>query len=206
MTTTELLIVTGPSYEDAQEQIQSIPDNFDGIEIRLDLFNTIDLPSIAMLIEINRKKTMLTLRSRQDGGGFCGSQTKQITLIKSLLKLKIDVMDIEHKLENLIQSKKSLTSFHSFNHGIENLDKLYQTLKRGHDKSIKLCLKAESKNQAKRYLNFLEQKKKQNETLTVLSPNKAGLITRRFGPRLGNEFNYTACPSKNKSALFAIFT
>ena len=123
-----------------------------------------------------------------------------------MLKFNIDYIDIEASLCYAIKSNKILCSFHCFHQGIENLDKLYKTLKKHRAKAIKICLKANCKNQAKRYLNFLEKNTNKKQPITMLSPNKNGLITRRYGPVHGNTFNYTPGPCKNKMALNAIFT
>ena len=206
MKTHELLIVTGPSYQEAVEQINLQAAGYDGIELRVDLLDFFCSTKINFLMRLNKKTTMITMRSEKQGGGYKGSLKNHISCMRALLKLKPEFVDIEQTLCPYIQNSRALLSYHNYKKGIENLDDLYHILKKETSGAIKLCLRAESKGQAKRYLNFLEKKRANGDLLTMLSPNKIGLATRRFGPRLGNQFNYTPCSSKNKRALNAIFT
>lgn len=204
--TKELLIVTGPSYKEARDQIKLAQTNYQGVELRVDLFEVILLDEIEKLVNLNNRKTMITLRSKKAGGQYKGSFKEQKKLILSMLAINIDYIDIEDSLCSEFSSDKIICSFHSFHQGVENIDKLYRKLTRHKALNIKMCLKSSNENQAKRYLNFLEHKVKKKSSITLLSPNKEGLITRHYGPLIGNAFNYTPTNSKNKLALNAIFT
>ena len=97
----QIAIITGPTYQIASGRIAQANSLRDGVELRLDLFQEIDLPSIEHLRNSITGKVIFTLRSRRNGGGFIGSEEKRLQLAKNLLTLKPDYFDFEHDTDPL---------------------------------------------------------------------------------------------------------
>ena len=76
------------------EILKKIPDQIDGIELRLDLFPKIDLENL----KSSKHTLMFTLRKASHGGSFHGSEEDRENTILNLLSLEPAFFDLEYDM------------------------------------------------------------------------------------------------------------
>jgi 3-dehydroquinate dehydratase type I len=101
-------------YLDAQKAFK---DGADLVELRLDYLKLPDLGAVKKKFKALEDKTILTIRKREEGGRFQGSETKRIALLRQLQGWKAAYKDVE--LNTLSDSKlkvnaRTIVSWHDF--------------------------------------------------------------------------------------------
>lgn len=178
-------IITGPTYEQAIQQMEAECDLF---ELRLDYFNTLDFPKISKLLN---KPCIITLRSRLEGGKFHGSEEERRHLLEKLAELKPAYIDLESTLppsfvEKIASHAKVILSIHLFDK-TPDLETLFAKLKKTPATHYKIATHANSALDSWRMLEFV---KKHNCIGFCLGEN--GSFSRILGPLFGCPITY-AC-------------
>jgi 3-dehydroquinate dehydratase-1 len=101
------IVVSATSFEDAIKATEA-----DIVELRLDLFNTFPKPEEVRNVQ---KPTIVTIRRKEEGGGYKGSEEERLAKIKSYSKFA-DYVDIENDVgdEFLDVECKIIESYHNF--------------------------------------------------------------------------------------------
>lgn len=95
----------------------------DLIEFRLDYLETLDYVELEKLLEKTKLPVILTLRRKNEGGKFKGSEEDRFKILKNLIDLRPDFIDIELSSsflnEDFVDSAKKsgvriIGSYHSF--------------------------------------------------------------------------------------------
>ncbi|HID42486.1 MAG TPA: type I 3-dehydroquinate dehydratase [Archaeoglobaceae archaeon] len=104
------------------DDFKRVEDVADLIELRIDLFNS--LPSLDELKKI-RKKKIVTIRRKEDGGKYTGSEADRLNLIKKYSGIA-DYVDVEFDCEDeyFEMNCKTIESYHNF-----SMTPPYNTLK-----------------------------------------------------------------------------
>ncbi len=180
----------------------------DGVELRLDLFQEIDLPSIERLRKSIAGKVIFTLRSRRNGGGFLGSEDKRLNLAKSLLALEPDYFDFECDTDPLFLSElstskmttKIILSYHNFQATPKHLDVILNKMLLQPSYAYKICTTANSISDSYKMLRFVQKMHKSGMNIIGICMGDYGRITRTDGLKAGNYLNYTILHTRDKVA------
>ncbi len=204
----QIAIITGPTYQIASSRIAQANALRDGVELRLDLFQEIDLPSIQHLRKSITGKVIFTLRSRRNGGGFLGSEEKRLNLIKELLTLEPDYFDFEcdtdpafiNEILSLQLPTKIILSYHNFLTTPKHLDIILNKMLLLPSYAYKICTTANSFSDSYKMLRFIQKMHKSGINIIGICMGDYGRITRTDGLRAGNYLNYTILHTRDKVA------
>jgi len=168
-------VVTGPSFEEVQQQIEQACQYADSVELRWDCFNSLDFKISCPIPKI------FTLRPLSQGGFYRGSESSRLQHLEKLLELKPDYVDLEYNVSNedLKRFKKHpvkiILSYHDFDSTPDDLEGLFSNLKKRKADLYKIATYANSTLDSLRMLNFI---KKYSTHLIGLCTGEYGTITR----------------------------
>lgn len=196
-------IATGPTLSEVKTIVNRELANVRGIELRFDLFQTVDLKEIKKLIDglgTDRCiKILFTLRPVRQGGEYKGSERSRLSLLKQLCALGPDYVDLEYDIP-LAQRKEFteqfpriqfLCSYHDFVHGPKDLDQLLLSLKNPYSSIYKIAVMAHVSNDALRMVDFVRKNRK-TCSLIGIAMGEVGVVSRILGPVAGNYFDYAS--------------
>lgn len=192
-------VCIGPTYERAKEVLIAFQDKVDGMEIRLDLFAFIDSAKLRELLSCWNKKVLITLRTKEEGGGFAGTEEERLSLWKEILSLQPDYVDVELSSSPSILSymqaqrhrAKLILSYHNFT-STPDLEEVYNRLKSVPADFYKIATLATSYIDGLRMLYFLYKKRKEAAPLIGLCMGEEGKMTRFLAPVVGSALNYAS--------------
>lgn len=168
-------VVTGPSFEEVQEQIEQACQYADSVELRWDYFDSLDF-KISCPIPM-----IFTLRPLSQGGFYKKSEITRLQDLEKLLELKPDYVDLEYTVsdEDLIRFKqypvKIILSYHDFESTPDDLEGLFANFKKRKTDFYKIATHAKSTLDSLRMLNFT---KKSSDHVIGLCMGEYGIITR----------------------------
>lgn len=212
----QIAIITGPSVEIAKSRIIQANRRMDGVELRLDLFRQFDREIVSELLSTCKGKSIVTLRSRLNGGGFVGFESKRQALLLEILELKPDYVDIEYNTDQAFIAELSkqfpktniISSYHNFDRTPRNieliLDKMVSSYASAY--AYKICCTANSLSDSFKMLRFIQQTKERNLRFIGLCMGESGKITREKGPDAGNYLNYIVLHQRDSRAQRPHFT
>jgi len=204
----QVAIITGPTYPIASNRVALANSSKDGVELRLDLFQEIDLKMLTELKQNIVGKVIFTLRSRRNGGGFLGSEEKRLNLAKELLSLKPDYFDFEldteptflNEIISLFPDTKIILSYHNFLMTPKHLDVILNKMVLTPCHAYKICTAANSFSDSYKMLRFIQKNSKSGLKIIGLCMGDYGRITRTDGLKAGNYLNYTILHNRDKVA------
>ena len=166
-------------------RLECVESSADGIELRLDLFEHLDLNAISNFLQSCPYPVLLTLRSY-----------KHEALTRTLLDLEPAFFDLEHDmrpefLQNVIKSypkTKFILSYHNFHKTPQNLEQIYRSMQRYAAFSYKIAALVHSTNEALAMLLF----GKQYPDLSVICMGEKGQFARVLGKVAGNPIDYAS--------------
>lgn len=161
------------------------------LELRLDLYTPPKEPSKIF------KRCLLTLRSKEQGGEFSGSQEERYTLLEGYLEQGAHAVDIEYpqdiQLNQWIQKKypyvHRLISYHNWEKTPPDLNALLCAMQGMEGHSYKVACRCQTSTDALRLWQWarLINSTKKDSLLTTLGIGDFGAITRFAAP-------LAACP------------
>ena len=172
----------------------------DFFEIRFDFLEQSDISSAIEVTEIIKSRSIFTLRTKKEHGGFKGNEKERIDILKKLFDTSPMLLDIEYNtiiennsLNNYFKDKANiLISWHNFFNTPEDdylESKIRDMMKFG--KNIKLVTMATNISDSFRLLNLY--KKFQNINLVSFGMGDFGVISRILCTIYGNSpFTYAS--------------
>lgn len=193
--------IIGPTLSDAFNQIQEPADL---LELRLDLFHEKALEDLSELRKKIERPVIFTLRKKEQGGHYKGTEEERLQLIKELAKLKPTYLDLEYDtsasfVQEIARSHpaiKLIISYHNFEQTPADLQAILKRMQPLPAHLYKIACQANSTNDALRMLHFVHQ----NAPLLGMSMGKKGEITRILGPIQGSPWTYAFASSAQKTA------
>lgn len=184
--------------------LQYLPDQLDGIELRLDLFPMLDLELLKNLMNNLPYPIMLTLKKKSHGGMFLGSEQEREDLIEKLLKFKPAFFDLEYDtrpdfIKRVCQKYKKtkfILSYHNFQETPQNLEEIYQHMSQHKTYGYKIAAMTHSTNDALNMLLFARN----HSRLSVICMGEKGEFARILGPVVGNLINYASLVEGKETA------
>ena len=207
-------VITTRSAQDAQEQID-LSSRSDGVELRLDYWDTIDYPTLKTLRQNSPVPLIFTLRDIENGGQYDASEAERLAALQKLAELcqnqrgldSHDYLDIEHSVpvQFLTDLKKQfpglsiIRSYHNFTETPEDLEGLFNELLHPAVSVYKLATKANSVLDGLRMLTLL-QKRSISQPLVGLCLGELGQFTRILSPVVGGAWMYATPENRTHSA------
>lgn len=186
------------------KDLQSIPAQVDGVELRLDLCHLTDLPFLANLIKNSSHPLMLTLRSVSHGGKFQGSEKEKESYIEEILKLEPAFCDLEYDMrqdfiEKMLQNfpkTKFVLSYHNFEEVPSHLETIYQCMAKHPAYTYKIAVMPYSTNEALRALLFARKQKR----ISLICMGDKGSFARILGPINKNIIDFASISKESETA------
>jgi 3-dehydroquinate dehydratase / shikimate dehydrogenase len=181
-----------------------VPEEADGIELRLDLLPTLDVEAIKGLL-INRTHPFLfTMRKSSQGGRFIGSEEEREALIEKYLELEPQFFDLEYdtrpafieKVTRSFTKTRFILSYHNFQETPRDLGVIYEEMAKVPVYGYKMAALAVSTNDALRLLLF----GREHPQVSVISMGEKGEFARVLGPVCGNLIDYACLDADQKTA------
>lgn len=194
-------VIKGPSYKEAQKQMLKAYQKADIVELRLDLFDSIDLGRLKMLRETIDLPVIFTLRSLSQGGQYSGNLSQRIETLGALAGLKPDYLDIEYDtpeafVNRLHKQIKLIISYHDFEKTYEDFS-ILKSLQKLPASFYKIATMANSTSDALRTLTFM---KHCDPSTVIMNMGEEGKITRILSPLFGNPLTYASLDSDSMTA------
>lgn len=181
-------------------QSQTVPDGVDVIELRLDQWPSIVIDDVKAFMAQHTRPVILTLRSKDHGGSFEGSESERLALLFALAKLAPTYMDIEHTVDSawITQFKTSypdiqiIRSFHDFCKTPDDLEGVLSSMQHPDVSIYKVATTAQSTLDVLRVMHFVKQHSPSCQ-LVAHAMGSWGVSSRVVGAVLGNVWSYAAC-------------
>ena len=192
-------IIPVRSLGQANDELGKLPTEMDCVELRVDYLQNISVEAIADLLAACAIPCIITLRSTQQGGLYAGTNLERITLLKQLMALKPEYIDLEYNLDRKIISDiaeisprtKIICSHHDFDGTPQYLDDLLSEMFHPEVGIYKLITTAKNSIDSLRMLNLVYKHGK-NMGIIGHCMGEDGVFSRVAGAVLGNCFTYAA--------------
>lgn len=202
-----IAVVTAKDYINAKRQIELALSQSDGIELRLDYWNKLDIDLIAELRREFKVPTIFTLRKKSQGGFYPNSESQRLEDILKLCELQPEYIDLEYDtpdgfLQTLYKSYpnvKLISSYHDFDQTPDDLEKILKSMQHPAFSIYKIAAKANFIIDSFRMLKFCKKYSEQY-LLTAISMGEHGSCTRILGPIVGSQMSYASLNDTETSA------
>ena len=181
-------VIPGPDFKSAAYLCDQAKPFIDGVELRLDLFEKIDITELKNLMEQLGLPVILTVRRKDQGGAFEGDEKARLELIESLCRLQPAYIDLEYDVPSDFRKKiftaypktSFISSYHDFTK-TPDLDAVYEKIKTPYAHIYKLAVTAQSSLDALRMIEFV-QSRSSHEKIIGISMGEEGKSTRILAP------------------------
>ncbi|MFA6915093.1 MAG: shikimate dehydrogenase [Parachlamydiales bacterium] len=198
--------IKGPTFSDARHQISLALQYADIIELRLDLFNTLDLQALEALRNEHSIPMIFTLRNLDQGGHYLHSETNRLQDIERIAQLKPEYLDIEYnvspsfieKIATQYPDTKLILSYHNTKSTPDNLDAIWEIMRSIRAHWYKIAVMANSPLDALRLAIW----SKEHSNIIAISMGSHGQFTRIIAPFLNAPLTY-ACVEESKDSATA---
>ena len=172
----------------------------DYVEVRLDFLKTKDVPESLESIKKDLKKVVCTLRPKNEGGKFTGSEKERIAILKLIAEYNPFLLDVEFntlnknkELSKYLKSTKTklLVSWHDFKKTPKSSELKNKIKKMSKfSNNVKIVSTAKSVDDATRMLELYNKTGKNN--LISFAMGDAGKISRILCLYLGSPYTYVS--------------
>lgn len=189
-------VIPGPNIKSAAHLCEQGKPFIDGVELRLDFFEKIDIAEIKTFIEECGVPVILTVRRKDQGGAFARGETTRLELIECLCGLQPAYIDLEYDVPNDFRKRlfdaypriSFISSYHDFTKTPDDLDAVYEKIKKPFAHIHKLAVTAQSSLDTLRMLEFVQSHS--DEKIIGLSMGEEGKATRILAPVIGSFLSY----------------
>lgn len=196
-----MLIATIPvtDYATAQRRLFELADRADGLELRLDYVQNLDMQAIKEIRQACSLPVIMTLRNQAHGGHYPHSEDQRLQSMLELCKLNPDYLDLEYDvpvqyiqaIRRMYPAIKIILSYHNFQETPADLLGLFQTIYQADCYAYKIATQALSSLDALRMLHCVLTLCTQYRVIG-LCMGEFGQCTRILAPIVGSLFTY-AC-------------
>ncbi|MHA1784101.1 MAG: type I 3-dehydroquinate dehydratase [Candidatus Helarchaeota archaeon] len=201
------------SIEELNDHFIEIEDyEIDLIELRLDYLKTINLEDLREAIKTINMPLILTLRKKSEGGFFDGDEQLRYDILKKLISLKPEFIDLEHDSLNLdeliqfaqIKEVKTIISYHDFKKtpNINECKKIIQDMLKHETTVVKFITMANSFSDNLIPLNLINEFKDYN--LVSFCMGADGIFSRIFSVLFGAQFTFASIEEKTAPGQISI--
>ena len=194
------VVITEKNPKKLATEVKNALKKSDFVEIRFDFLKPRDVPIALELIKKQLTKCVCTLRPKNEGGKFVGSENERKSIIKLIAEYNPFLLDIEFNalqkdkkfLKDVKNSKtKILVSWHDFKKTpkLENLNKKFRNMKK-FSNYVKIVTTAKAVNDAVRVLSLYNNGSKVK--LIAFSMGEEARFTRILSLHMGSPFTYVS--------------
>ena len=182
--------IVGPNQHKSLEDIATAEPLADILELRLDLMSDYDLDG---LLAASTKPSIVTNRTKREGGQFSGSEEERIEVLKQAIVAGAEYVDIETStpkelLKPFLESEhnsKVILSYHNFTDTPEEIEHLYDLMCGMPADILKIVTYARDINNNLSLFNLIHRSKKDGKKLIALCMGEKGEVSRILSPLLG---------------------
>lgn len=199
------VVIKGPSFEEARQQIANALPYADLVELRLDGFHELNMAAIQKLQSTFTLPMIFTLRSRQQGGNYQLSEEQRLHDLNALAKLEPTYLDIEshvplHIAEDLIRRHpgiRLIISYHNFSETPQDLEAIYHEMRKFPAQYYKIAVTARDSLDGMRLCCWA---KHSTGKIIAISMGPHGQISRILGPIIRSPITYASLDEGMQSA------
>jgi 3-dehydroquinate dehydratase-1 len=180
--------------------VKSALKKSDFVEIRFDFLKPKDIPDVLELVKKQLTRCVCTLRPKNEGGEFTGSEMERKSIIKLIAEYNPFLLDVEFnalqkdkKFFNYMKNSKTriLVSWHDFKKTpkIVDLTKKFTSMKK-FSNYVKIVTMAKTVNDATRILSLYNNTSKAK--LIAFSMGEEARFTRVLSLHMGSPFTYVS--------------
>ena len=198
-------VIQEPDVPSIARRLGNLGPEFDCVELRLDACHHLDMAALAQMTAAGLPvPAIFTLRPKNQGGQFNGSEEERLALLRQLASLQPAWMDVEHTVEAsqietlqaLAPKTRLILSYHDFRGTPANFSRRLWAMRTKAPKAIhKVAFMAHKLSDALRLLLFC---KEHPSDIIGISMGEAGECTRILAPLFNAGFTY--CPVTTPSA------
>ena len=198
-------VIPGPDVTAAERLVAKGKPYIDGVELRLDHFEKIDLTTLKAFLKACGLPVMFTVRRKDQGGAFQGAENERLALLESLSALQPAYLDLEYDVPQEFRKKlfetypkvSFLSSYHDFSQTPADIETIFKKVRVPYAHIFKLAFAAKSSLDGLRLLEYMRTK---NEKLIGICMGDPGQITRILAPLFGTVLTYAAIEENASTA------
>lgn len=202
-----IAVIQVKDYHSAKQQLRLAQSQADGVELRLDYANTVDVNVVAALRREFHLPMIFTLRKKSQGGFYEGNEEQRLQDLLSLCQLNPDYIDFEHDTRrDFLQTIhcqypniKLICSYHNFVETPADLKCILQSMQHACFYAYKITTQANKTLDALRMLNFVKLLHKEYR-LTGICMGEDGQSTRILSSIVGNAMTYASLNESQATA------
>jgi 3-dehydroquinate dehydratase/shikimate dehydrogenase len=188
-------IITGPDIKSAEQMLAAGKPYIDGVELRLDHFEKIDIEALKSFLKNSGLPVMLTVRRNDQGGVFRGEEKERLQLLETVCALEPAYLDLEYDVPQEFRKKlfeaypkvTFLSSYHDFSQTPQDIEAVFNKIKTPYAHVHKMAFAAHSTLDALRILAFVQAHR---EKVAVMGMHEEGKTTRILAPVVGSALTY----------------
>ncbi len=174
----------------------------DIIEIRADFIQDLDP---GRLLRDKPRPVIFTLRSREEGGAYSGSERRRLELILQAGRNGADYVDIElsaswQVIFQGVPREKVILSHHDFERTPEDLNALLETMASSGAGILKIAARARSLGDNLRVANLLQHATSRGLNVCALAMGAEGIPSRVLGSSWGSWLSFASLPGADATA------
>jgi len=199
-----ILSIATENYDEALHQVvEAQTKPIDAVELRLDYFNPLNKTAIQQLVATCQHPIIFTLRKRDQGGKYQGTEEELLEAIQDLSNLNPHYWDIEYDVppEFVTEFKTKfpkielICSYHNFELTPNHLSSILQSMRHPAISIYKIATMAHSTLDSLKMLSFV---KSMSSTIKLagMCMGECGSVSRILAPLVQSALTYTSL-SKN---------
>lgn len=190
------VVIKGPSYDEVRRQLAQVSPYTDIVELRLELFSSLDTDQLKKIRSEFPMPMIFTLRSSSQGGSYKGTENERLQELQKLAGLKPEYLDVEfHVPADIIAAialenpeVKLIVSHHDFDGTPDDLDALYAAMQKIPAWGYKIAVAAHNALDAMRLMCWA---KDIQGNKIILAMGEHGQVTRLLSPVLQCAITYS---------------
>ena len=184
-------------YELTRQQLQRALGKVDGVELRFDYAESIDITEVRALREEFTLPMIFTLRKKSQGGFYPGNEETRLQALLALCDCQPEYLDLEYdvplpfwqQIKMLYPAIRLISSYHHFTETPNDLMAVFAQMQHPYCDAYKLATFANTTLDALRMLQFVSSQRN-HYRLTGICMGADGQCTRILSPVVGNAMNY----------------
>jgi 3-dehydroquinate dehydratase/shikimate dehydrogenase len=196
------IAVREPTTQKAVESVARAAEWADLVEVRADFIQDLDLE---LLLRVKPRPVIFTLRSREQGGAYHGSERRRLETILQAAQSGADYVDVEFSApwQVILQSvprERVILSHHDFQKTPTDLDALADRMAASGAGILKMAVRACCLADNVRVADLLERCRERKLKVCAQAMGNAGLPSRILGSQWGSWMAFASLPGGEETA------
>ncbi len=200
-------VIPGPDLPAAERLVAKGKPYIDGVELRLDHFEKIDMEALKAFLTSCGLPVMFTVRRNDQGGNFQGTENERLAILENLCALQPSYLDLEYDVPQDFRKKlfetypkvSFLSSYHDFSQTPADIESIFKKIKIPYAHIFKMAFTAKSTLDALRLMEFMQTHGKKEKVIGICMGDP-GQATRILAPLFGTVLTYAAITENGSTA------